>query len=106
VSQIILPPKKKEAMMEEQIALFLSRFKELKRRINNSPKNLSWLANEQKDLQDLCFELSGNYQTIAKFLATKNIKHTFITVPFENDWKEYELNYRNHVSKAAEQGGM
>ena len=50
VDPIILPPQKKETMMEEQIALFLSRFKELKRRINNSPSNLSWLAKEQKDI--------------------------------------------------------
>ena len=57
--------------MDEQIALFVSRFKELKNKINNSPKNLSWLAKEKEDIQDLCYELEDNYQTIAKFLATK-----------------------------------
>jgi hypothetical protein len=88
--------------MEEQINLFLSLFKRLKKEVNNSPKTLSWLAKERDDIQDLCYELEENYQTIAKFLATKNIKHTLITVPFENDWKEYELNYQKHVLIAAE----
>ncbi len=88
--------------MEEQIALFLSRFNRLKKEVNNSPKTLSWLAKERDDIQDLCYELEGNYQTIAKFLATKDIKHTFIKVPFEKDCKEYELNYQKHVSIAAE----
>lgn len=88
--------------MEEQIALFLTRFNKLKKEVNNSPKTLSWLATEKEDIQDLCFELEGNFQTIAKFLATKNNKHTFITVPFENDLKEYESNYQKHVLTAAE----
>ncbi|MGV8075072.1 MAG: DUF4145 domain-containing protein [Syntrophobacteraceae bacterium] len=88
--------------MEEKVALFLSLFNRVKNETNNSPRNLSWLAKERPSLQDLCYELQSKYQSLAKIMATKSSKHSFITTPFENEWKEYELNYSKHVAKAAE----
>ncbi|MGO9619978.1 MAG: hypothetical protein ACLPT6_01055 [Desulfobaccales bacterium] len=88
--------------MQGEIGLFLSKFERLKRQINNSPKTLSWLAKESEDLQDLCYGLKCNYDAIAKFLSKKGFKHTFITVAFENQYKEYAGNYQALVSKAAE----
>ena len=88
--------------MEEKIALFLSLFNRVKNETNNSPRNLSWLAKERPRLQDFCYELHERYESLAKIMATKSSKHSFIAVPFENEWKEYELNYSKHVEKAAE----
>lgn len=87
--------------IQEQIGFFLFRFKQLKSEIKNSPRNLTWLSNERKELQELCYELESNYHAIAKFLATKSSRHTFISVPFETDWKDYENNYRKFVSESA-----
>jgi chromosome segregation ATPase len=88
--------------IQEQIAFFLSKFKKLKSQINNAPRNLSWISNERKEIQELCNELEGNYNSIAKYLAAKNSRHTFISVLFENDLKEYENYYRKFVLDAAE----
>mgnify|MGYP001567315844 FL=1 len=60
------------------------------------------MTNERKDLQDLCSQLEDAYLSIARILATKKSKHTFVTVPFEREWQEYELHYSKHVTKAAE----
>jgi len=88
--------------VEENIAMFLYRFSRLKKEINYSPSTLSWVSKEREDLQDLCFELEESYKSIAKFLTIKNDKHTFIIVPFEQDFNEYKLNYESFVSKAGE----
>lgn len=87
--------------MEEKIALFLYRFGKLKHEINNSPRNLTWLAKERPGLQELCFELEQAYTSIAHFLATKSAKHAFIAVPFENEWKEYQRVYGEIVCETA-----
>jgi hypothetical protein len=88
--------------IQENIVMFLYRFKKLKNDINNAPRNLSWLAKEREDLQDLCNELERNYNAIIKYLSQKVDKHTFIKVPFEIELNEYKLNFRKHVSEAAE----
>ena len=88
--------------MQEKIGLFLSRFKKLKNEANNSPKTLSWLATQREDIEDLCYELKCNYDAIAQMLSRKGFKHTFITVAFENEYKEYEGNYHSIVSRIAE----
>jgi hypothetical protein len=87
--------------MEEKVALFLFRFGKLKHQINNAPRNLAWLGKERTDLQELCFELEQAHESIARFLASKSTKYTFVTVPFENEWKEYERDYQRLVSEAA-----
>jgi hypothetical protein len=87
--------------MEEKIALFLYRFSRLKHATNNRPGNLTWLGKERPDLQELCFEVEQAHQSIAHLLATKPTKHSFVTVPFENEWKEYERGYREIVSNTA-----
>lgn len=88
--------------MEKDIALFLYRFSRLKNEINKSPKNLSWLYKERKEIQDLCYELQGNYHSIAKFMSTKASKLTFAEVPFEGELREYERDYKDLVAAAAE----
>jgi len=87
--------------MEEQIALFLTRFNRLKKEINNAPSKLSWLSKEREDLQELCLELERSYKFIERFLTTKGEKHTFTIVQFENQLEEYKRNYKMHVSDAA-----
>jgi hypothetical protein len=87
--------------MEEQIAMFLYRFNRLKHEISNTPSRLSWLSKEREDLQELCYELESSYKSIERFLTTKSSKHTFIIVQFENEFKEYKLNYERRVSEAA-----
>lgn len=87
--------------MEDEIELFLYRFKKLKSEINNAPKNLSWLAAERTDIQDLCNEIEQNYKAIAKHIETKDSKHTFVPAPFEDQFNEYKRNYRERVVIAA-----
>jgi hypothetical protein len=87
--------------MEGQIALFLFRFGKLKHEINNSPRKLTWLGKERPDLLELCADLETAHRDIAHVLATKSAKHVFVTTPFENEWKEYERDYREIVHEAA-----
>jgi hypothetical protein len=88
--------------MKAQIALFLIHFNNLKKEVSNAPKKLFWLAKEREDIQYLCYELQSSYKTIEKFLRTKGSKHTLIDVHFEKEFKEYERNYKKHISNAAE----
>jgi len=88
--------------MEEKAPLFMSLFQRLKHEINNTPKNLSWLATERKDLQDLCYSLETNYIALKEYINKKDSKYIFVPNSFEAQFKEYELNYRGKVLKAAE----
>jgi len=95
----------KDILIEAEIALFLYRFTNLKHAINNSPRNLIWLTNEREGLKELCWDLNSSYLTIADALATKPEKYSFITVPYENQWKDYEFRYASYVSEAAKSLG-
>lgn len=88
--------------MKDQIEIFLINFNKLKIKVCNAPSKLIWLAKEREDIQDLCHDVHRSYHSIKRLLTTKGSKHTFIDVHFEKEFKEYELNYTKHVSKAAE----
>jgi hypothetical protein len=104
--QIVLKPIQNGAQMEENIELFLYRFNKIKSEVNNSPKNLSWLAAERTYLQELCHELEKTYESIAQHMETKESKHIFVPGSFENQFNEYERNYRKRVIEAAEPAKM
>lgn len=87
--------------MEVNIELFLVRFNDLKNAINHRPNNISWFVMQNEELQDLCCELKRLYNSVTKYIEIKDSKHLFAPKDFENNLKEYELNYHVHVSKAA-----
>jgi hypothetical protein len=89
-------------IMKEQIRMFLISFNELKNIVSNAPSKLIWLAKERENIQDLCNKVHRNYNSIKRLLTTKGSKVTLIDTNFEKEFKEYELNYKKHVSKAAE----
>ena len=87
--------------MKSKLEKFLILFTRLKKEVNNTPRNLSWLPQQKPDLQELCFEIDDCSSSVQRKLSQHSDKSLVVPSVFFDLWQEYITDYQELVAKAA-----
>lgn len=87
--------------MKSKLEKFLILFKRLKKEVNNTPQNLSWLPQQKPDLRELCFEIDDCSFSVQRKLSQHSDKSLIVPSVFIDLWQEYITDYQELVTKAA-----